>query len=56
MAKRIRVIYPVWVPEEVLAEDVAMQIPQEFIRRASRWSLPAYAAVRLFTTAIMNLR
>ena len=32
MTQRIRVIYPVWVPNEVLAEDVAMQIPKEFIR------------------------
>lgn len=32
MAKRIRVIYPVWVPDESLAQDVAIQIPPEMIR------------------------
>ncbi|MEQ8389250.1 MAG: aspartate/glutamate racemase family protein [Alphaproteobacteria bacterium] len=32
MTKRIRVIYPVWVPEEALAEDVAVQIPPEHIK------------------------
>jgi allantoin racemase len=32
MTKRIRVIYPVWVPEETLAEDIAIQIPKELIR------------------------
>jgi allantoin racemase len=32
MTQRIRVIYPVWVPDDVLAEDVAVQIPQEFIK------------------------
>lgn len=32
MTKRIRVIYPVYVPQDVLAADVAAQIPAEFIR------------------------
>ncbi|NNM00613.1 MAG: hydrogenase expression protein HupH, partial [Gammaproteobacteria bacterium] len=31
MTKRIRVIYPVWVPESALADDVAIQIPPEMI-------------------------
>ncbi len=31
-AKRIRVIYPVYVPEDALMADVAVQIPKEMIR------------------------
>lgn len=31
MAKRIRVIYPVWINEKALLEDVAIQIPKELI-------------------------
>ena len=38
MTQRIRVIYPVWVPEEVLAEDVAAQIPNTDI--ADGWPKP----------------
>ncbi len=32
MTKRIRIICLVWVPEETLAEDIAIQIPKELIR------------------------
>jgi hypothetical protein len=32
MNKRIRVICPVWVSEEALKEDVAIQIPESMVR------------------------